>query len=395
MSARVAEPVPEPRAQAPRLADVEQAAVLPEQMVHPGRRRNLGETLARHVHDERLAVARRMLQRQQLAHARDAALGGPLEEHAQDLRRDAGIAEAAVAVVAGEPERRGDGVERATPLLRQQPACETDGAEGGTRERPPGDRAMRRIQMRDVEAGVVGDQHGVACELEEPRQHLGDRRRGGHHRVGDPRERRDERLDRTAGIHQRAERVEQAPVDHAHGADLDDATAGGAAPRRLEVDDHEGLPRDRPAEEIVRTRVPATSVDVEAEARVAAEQHVEEAGAELRIATLAREDQREQVRWLRSVGPIEQVFEETLPHRRRRPSPSSEGPERPPLDGGAGRARARGDAADVLLEAGQLLALPLLELVELALPLGVEALEGVASSARGSARARRPRRAPC
>ena len=45
--------------------------------------------------------------------------------------------------------------------------------------------------------------------------------------------------------------------------------------------------------------------------------------------------------------------------------------------GAPGARVARGDAADVLLEPGQLLALPLLELLELALPLGVEALEGV------------------
>src|SRR5262249_54550388 len=68
--------------------------------------------------------------------------------------------------------------------------------------------------------------------------------------------------------------------------------------------------------------------------------------------------------------------EQTLPHRRRRPPARSEGPEAAPLDGCAGGTLARGDDPELLLEARQLLALPFLELRELALSLVVEALEG-------------------
>src|SRR5262249_36249572 len=139
----------------------------------------------------------------------------------------------------------------------------------------------------------------------------------------------------------------------------------------------EGLPGDRPAQGIVSARVPALRLDVEGEAGIAAEEDVEKADAELGIAALAREDQREQVRGRRSVGPFQQVFEEPLPHRRRRPLVSSEGPEAAALDRRARRPLAGGDVPDLLLEADQLLALALLELCELALALVVEALEGL------------------
>src|SRR5262249_48990057 len=110
---------------------------------------------------------------------------------------------------------------------------------------------------------------------------------------------------------------------------------------------------------------------------IAAEEDVEEPDAELGIAALAGEHQREQVRGSRSVGPFQQIFEEPLPHRRRRPLGSSEGPEAAALGRRARRALAGGDVADLLLEAGQLLALTLLELRELALALVVKTLEGL------------------
>src|SRR5262249_54996876 len=84
VAARGGDPAAEPLAQPPRLADVEQPAVLAEQVVDARGRRHRRETLPRDVHDERLAVARRVLEREQLAQPDHSALRRALEEDAQD-----------------------------------------------------------------------------------------------------------------------------------------------------------------------------------------------------------------------------------------------------------------------------------------------------------------------
>src|SRR5262249_62017619 len=85
VTARVAEPAAESFAEPARLADVEQAPVLTEQVIDAGGRGQAGETLPRHVHDERTPVAGGVLQGKEGTHAEHPALRRPFEEHAQDL----------------------------------------------------------------------------------------------------------------------------------------------------------------------------------------------------------------------------------------------------------------------------------------------------------------------
>ena len=84
-------------------------------------------------------------------------------------------------------------------------------------------------QKSQVEGGVVGHQHAVRGKRVELRQHDLERRPAAHHRRGDA-VKADRGLgDRPAGIDQRVEHLagQQAPVDDAHRADLDDAVAAG------------------------------------------------------------------------------------------------------------------------------------------------------------------------
>jgi hypothetical protein len=62
-----------------------------------------------------------------------------------------------------------------------------------------------RVEEREVEAHVVPDDHATADELEERRQHRGDRRCGRDHAVGDAGQTGDERGDGGAGVHERLE----------------------------------------------------------------------------------------------------------------------------------------------------------------------------------------------
>ena len=86
------------------------------------------------------------------------------------------------------------------------------------------------LEEADVERRVVRDQHGVAGELEEGRQHLVDPRRGGHHRVGDAGEHRDQRRDAPAGVDQRGELAEHLAAAHLDRADLGDRPESSTRP---------------------------------------------------------------------------------------------------------------------------------------------------------------------
>ena len=129
----------------------------------------------------------------------------------------------------------------------EHPAGQLDGAQ---HRRPrPGDAAAfgGRPQEADVEAGVVGDEHGAAGELEEGRQHRVDARRVAHHRGGDAGQRDDLGRDRAAGVDQGGELTEHHAAAHLDRADLGDrvaVVAGGAAAGGLQVDhDERGLPQ--------------------------------------------------------------------------------------------------------------------------------------------------------
>ena len=111
---------------------------------------------------------------------------------------------------------------------------------------PRGARGL--LEERHVEPCVVRDEHAVAGELEEGRQHRLDPRRLRDHRVGDAGEHLDEHGDRLARPDQGLELAEDLPTADLHRSDLGDRRRGRAAAGRLQVDDDEGDVSQRRAE---------------------------------------------------------------------------------------------------------------------------------------------------
>ncbi len=157
----------QPIAELPRAADVEEPTVLAEEPIDAGCRRHVVQPIERDVHFPREAVGRLSLEGEQIAQTRHAAFDEPLDEDAQDLGRDARVAEATMSIEDGDAERARDAVEPLAIELGHEPACETEGAHRRRIDRPSLAHASRDVQVSHVERRVVRDQHRVAGELEE------------------------------------------------------------------------------------------------------------------------------------------------------------------------------------------------------------------------------------
>ena len=303
MAAGVREVGGEPLAEPPRFADVEQATVPTQQVVHARHRRHVVEARPWHVDDEGPSVGRAALVVEQLVEALDAALAELLEEDTEDLGGDLGIGQRAVAIEARDAELGGHRVERAAAHVGQETSREADGADDRGVERRAGGAQVTR-----VEVGVVRHEHGASRELDEARQDFGEGRSAGDHGIGDPGEPHDEGLDRPAGVHEAHEALPDAAARDPRRADLDDAVARTAG--RLEVDDHEVDLGERALERIARAGAPAPLDGVEAEARVRTEERGQEPVAEIRVAAARDEDEIEQLLGRRPGGPVGQILVE-------------------------------------------------------------------------------------
>jgi hypothetical protein len=317
--ARVREIRRQPLAEPHRLSHVQEPAVVPEKMVDARGHRHLVQPGARHVHDEGAPVDGALLELEQLVETDDVPLRQALEEHAQDLRRDARIRERAMAVPARDAERAGHGVERTAAEPGEQAAREPERADARPVEAEARQRALRGIEVAHVERGVVGDRHVVADELEKCRQRVGDARRGGDHLVRDAGEAGDERRDALPGVHERRERLRETSVDDADGADLDDPRRTGPAARRLEVEHDEARRPERSREGVVDARAPASGRGVEREPLVRAEHGREKSPPELRVAAGRGEDEAEELFARRARRTLGDELVETLPQKVKNP----------------------------------------------------------------------------
>ena len=90
-----------------------------------------------------------------------------------------------------------------------------------------------------VERGIVRDEHAARGELEEGREHYGNRRSAADHRVGDPGEHAHKWSDPGARVDQCLKLADHLPTANFDRADLGDPVAAGAAASRLQVDDRE------------------------------------------------------------------------------------------------------------------------------------------------------------
>ena len=133
--------------------------------------------------------------------------------------------------------------ERLEPDVRDvgpdEPASEPGGADGGRGQRVVVEPYEVGVQEREVEAGVVRDEHRSAAELQERRQDLLDRRLGGDGSVVDAGEMGDERWDRDLGVDQSLERPDALAAEILDRPDLGDPTVGGGAAGGLQVHDAE------------------------------------------------------------------------------------------------------------------------------------------------------------
>ena len=241
-----AEVRPQPRAQVAGAADVEHLLVPVAKEVDAGARRRTGDerALARQP-----ACARRG-EVDELRHRLGAALLGEPDQREQDLRRRLRVGERAVA----RPGRRAEEVgerRQADALLAalEQAPREPDRVDDRRRHSPARQPLDLAIEEAHVEAGVVGDEHGVARELEEPPHGQLDRRRSPQRPRVDPRQRGDRWGQRPPRVHERLEPLLQLEPADAHGADLADRGRAGREAGRLEVEDDVGrvLERERRA----------------------------------------------------------------------------------------------------------------------------------------------------
>ncbi len=144
-----------------------------------------------------------------------------------------------MAAVDGDPEV---GRQRREPLRgerRQEPAGEPERVERRVLERLHPRLGEGHVEEAGVEREVVGHEHGVAQELDEPRHRLGRRRLAVDHGRRDPSQPGDPARDVAAGVDELLERVDDLAADEADGRDLDQAVVARPGSGGLGVDDDE------------------------------------------------------------------------------------------------------------------------------------------------------------
>ena len=133
--------------------------------------------------------------------------------------------------------------ERGQPAVGHVVAQQAAGEGGGVDDGRPVVGALvageRGAQEPEVERGVVGDEHGVAEEVDQRAEHGLDARRGGDDGIGEAGQHGDLGRDRPAGIDQRVERAEALAAAHLDDADLGDHVVVAVAARGLEIEDAE------------------------------------------------------------------------------------------------------------------------------------------------------------
>ena len=126
--------------------------------------------------------------------------------------------------------------------LRYEATRQTNGAHRfAAGSRNPG-RGAFGCEKAPVEPGVVRHEHSAFERPSEIENHVGKALPAGDQGVGDPREPRDPRGDRNAGIEQRVEREMDRATLEDRDCHLEDAAAAGGGrfgPRRFDVDDGE------------------------------------------------------------------------------------------------------------------------------------------------------------
>ena len=140
---------------------------------------------------------------------------------------------------ARETEAVHQGVEVVARMLRIERARQLHGAQH-RRGELHAEPAEFCAQEAVIEACVVSDEQPALEPAPHFLRHVGKGRRVRHHRVIDAGERRDQRRNPDAGMHQRAPFLDDLAVLEQHDADFDDAVLGRHPARGLEIDAGDG-----------------------------------------------------------------------------------------------------------------------------------------------------------
>ncbi len=260
----------QPGPQVARLADVEHAAVAVAEEVDAGSARRAADEVALAVDPPRARGSQLL----ELGDRRGAALLRDLDEPEEHLGGRLGIGERAVAGLDGGAEEvRERGEARPLDPPAQEVARERHRVDDGRREPFPGQAFELAVDEADVEAGVVGDEDGVAGEGDEAGERLADSRRAAQLVVGEPGQPPDRTRQRHARRDERLEDAGRLEPSQSDRADLADPGRGDGETRRLEIEDDEArlgevrVGRARERDERAAPGKPRITVDERTEQR--------------------------------------------------------------------------------------------------------------------------------
>ena len=176
----------------------------------------------------------------ELGQRRGTAFEGQIDETQKHLGGRLGVRQRAVARLHRDAEevRQRPEARPLDPPTEQVPG-ERNRVDHGRRDPLPGHPLELPIDEADVEAGVVGDEHGLAGERHELPERLAHAGRRAQLGVGKPCEAAHLARQRDAGSDERLEEPVLPKPPDPDGADLADPRRRDREPRRLEVEDDE------------------------------------------------------------------------------------------------------------------------------------------------------------
>jgi hypothetical protein len=297
----------QPRTEVSRPPDVERLAVLVTEDVDARRARRLGNEGALHMQAPRPRSS-------QLGEIADRP-GPPLlrqpDQREQDLRRCLRVGERAMARLDRGPEEVGErGEPDASHPAAQEAAGKPHGVDDWRRDPPSGQTFDLPVEEGEVEAGVVGNEHRVARERNEPAHRRLRSRRADQDVRRDAGELRDGRRQRHTRVDQGLERVPELQLGDTLGSDLADPILSGGEPGRLEVEDDE---RGALEQDVVGSGAcPPDRVSVPRQPRVLADDVVEQRARDRRRRATEREQHARRLMGRHGAMPRRHELGETI-----------------------------------------------------------------------------------
>ena len=192
-----AEVAAHPLAQVGGLADVEHLVAMAAEHVHAGRAGQLGGG----GELGGLRMPGELGEHDEIVDTHDPEPRRPLDQQVEQVGGRECVVEGAMRGLVVEPEAIGERAEPAVgDLVAEQSPGERGGVDHGRAVVEPLIAGECGAHEREIERGVVGDEHRIAEEVDEAAEHALDAGGGGDHGVGQPGEHGDLRRDRPPGF---------------------------------------------------------------------------------------------------------------------------------------------------------------------------------------------------